>query len=148
VIRIYASLYLWVAGHFAEKHFAERHYANGPFAERTLCTAIMTHLPLCTANDHIMVILHNGWELHSSETSHSPKHFDEIISLFSADCPFGKLSVGEHVRPAKRLRGLLMLRSSEGIVCESWQSRIATGDIYSVDLKKMKFGDYSKATTF
>jgi hypothetical protein len=73
----------------------------------------MTHLPLRTANDHIMVILQNGWELHSSETSHSPKHFDEITSLFSADCPFGKLSVREHVRSAKRLRGLLMLRSSE-----------------------------------
>jgi hypothetical protein len=25
--------------------------------------------------------------------SHSPKHFDEITSLFSASCPFGKLSV-------------------------------------------------------
>ena len=32
---------------------------------------------------------------------HSPKHFDEIASLFSASCPFGKLSVRENVRSAK-----------------------------------------------
>jgi hypothetical protein len=57
---------------------------------------------LCTANDHIMIILHNGWELYSWEMSHSPKHFDEITSLFSASCPFGKLSVRQNVRSAKR----------------------------------------------
>ena len=34
--------------------------------------------------------------------SHSPKHFDEITSLFSASCPFGKLSVRQNVRSAKR----------------------------------------------
>jgi hypothetical protein len=33
---------------------------------------------------------------------HSPKHFDEITSLFSASCPFGKLSVQQNVRSAKR----------------------------------------------
>ena len=32
---------------------------------------------------------------------HSPKHFDEIASLFSASCPFGKLSVRHNVRSAK-----------------------------------------------
>ena len=30
--------------------------------------------------------------------SHSPKHFDEIPSLFSASCPFGKMSVRQNVR--------------------------------------------------
>jgi hypothetical protein len=73
-----------------------------------LCTAICTWL--CTANDHyallmsngyIMVILHNGWELQSWEMRHSPKLFDEIVSLFSASCPFGKLSVRQNVRSAK-----------------------------------------------
>jgi hypothetical protein len=34
--------------------------------------------------------------------SHSPKHFDEITSLFSASCPFGKLSVRQNIRSAKR----------------------------------------------
>jgi hypothetical protein len=34
--------------------------------------------------------------------SHSPKHFYEITSLFSASCPFGKLSVRQNVRSAKR----------------------------------------------
>ena len=48
-----------------------------------------------------MVILHNGWELQSWEMRHSPKHFDEIASLFSASCPFGKLSVRQNVRSAK-----------------------------------------------
>jgi hypothetical protein len=48
-----------------------------------------------------MVILPNGWELHSWEMSHSPKHFYEITSLFSASCPFGKLSVRQNVRSAK-----------------------------------------------
>jgi hypothetical protein len=33
---------------------------------------------------------------------HSPKHFDERTSLFSASCPFGKLSVWQNVRSAKR----------------------------------------------
>jgi hypothetical protein len=33
---------------------------------------------------------------------HSPKYFDEIASLFSASCPFGKLSVRQNVRSAKR----------------------------------------------
>jgi hypothetical protein len=37
--------------------------------------------------------------------SHSPKHFDEITSLFSAICHFGKLSVRQNVRSAKRLFG-------------------------------------------
>jgi hypothetical protein len=49
-----------------------------------------------------MVILHYGWELHSWKMSHSPKHFDEITSLFSAKCPFGKTSVRQNVRSAKR----------------------------------------------
>jgi hypothetical protein len=30
-----------------------------------------------------------------------PKHFDKITSLFSASCPFGKLSVRQDVRSAK-----------------------------------------------
>jgi hypothetical protein len=34
---------------------------------------------------------------------HSPKHFDEITSLFSASSPFGKLSVRQNVRSAKCL---------------------------------------------
>jgi hypothetical protein len=33
---------------------------------------------------------------------HSPKLFDEIVSLFSASCPLGKLSVRQNVRSAKR----------------------------------------------
>jgi hypothetical protein len=37
--------------------------------------------------------------------SHSPKHFDEITALFSAICHFGKLSVRQNVRSAKRLFG-------------------------------------------
>ena len=36
---------------------------------------------------------------------HSPKHFDEIASLFSASSPFGKLSVRQNVRSAKRPSG-------------------------------------------
>jgi hypothetical protein len=35
----------------------------------------------------------------------SPKHFDEITSLFSAKCPFGKMSVRQNVRSAKCLFG-------------------------------------------
>ena len=31
---------------------------------------------------------------------HSPKLFDEIVSLFSASCPFGKLSVRQNARSA------------------------------------------------
>ena len=32
---------------------------------------------------------------------HSPKLFEEIVSLFSASCPFGKLSVRQNARSAK-----------------------------------------------
>jgi hypothetical protein len=56
-----------------------------------------------------MVILPNGWELHSWEMSHSPKHFYEITGklsfrqvVLSANCPFGKMSVRQNVRSAKR----------------------------------------------
>ena len=34
--------------------------------------------------------------------SNSHKQFNEITSLFSASCPFGKLSVRQNVRSAKR----------------------------------------------
>ena len=34
--------------------------------------------------------------------SHNPQNFDEITSLFSASCPFVKLSVRQNVRSAKR----------------------------------------------
>ena len=44
--------------------------------------------------------------------SHSPKHFDEITSLFSASCPFGKLSVRENVRSAKRPFGKMSVRQN------------------------------------
>jgi hypothetical protein len=58
--------------------------------------------------DHIIAILHNGWGLHSWEMSHSPKHFLEIISLFSESCPFekrpfDKMSVRQNVGSAKCL---------------------------------------------
>jgi hypothetical protein len=78
--------------------------ANDP-----LCTA---NDSLCTANDNIMVILHYGWELHSWKMSHSPKHFDEITSLFSASCPFGKLSVRQNVCSAKRPFGKMSVRQN------------------------------------
>ena len=44
--------------------------------------------------------------------SHSPKHFDEITSLFSASCPFGKLSVRQNVRSAKRPFGKTSVRQN------------------------------------
>ena len=59
-----------------------------------------------------MVILHNGWELHSWEMRHSPKHFGEITSLFSASCPFGKLSIRQNVRSAKRPFGKMSVRQN------------------------------------
>jgi hypothetical protein len=59
----------------------------------------------------LTVILHNGWELQSWEMRHSPKHFDEIASLFSASCPFGKLSVRQNVRSAKRPFGIMSFKA-------------------------------------
>ena len=41
--------------------------------------------------------------------SHSPKHFDEITTLFSASCPFGKLSVRQNVCSAKHLFGKMTI---------------------------------------
>jgi hypothetical protein len=61
--------------------------------------AITTHYALLTTM-HIMVILHNGWEKLRNEAQ--SETFDEIASLFSASCPFGKLSVRQNVRSAKR----------------------------------------------
>jgi hypothetical protein len=45
--------------------------------------------------------------------SHSPKHFDEITTLFSASCPFGKLSVRQNVCSAKRLFGETSVRQND-----------------------------------
>ena len=45
--------------------------------------------------------------------SHRPKHFDEIISLFSASCPFGKLSVRQNVRSSKCPFGKTSVRQND-----------------------------------
>ena len=97
IVFVYACLFtIWRQNTFLtnESSAAQTSYQYSIW----LCTA---NDPLCTANDHIMVILHNGCELQSWEMRHSPKHFDEIASLFSASCPFGKLSVRQNVRSAK-----------------------------------------------
>ena len=45
--------------------------------------------------------------------SHSPKHCDEITSLFSTSCPFGELSVRQNVRSAKYPFGKTSVRQND-----------------------------------
>ena len=71
--------------------------------------------------------------------SHSPKHFDEITSLFSASCPFGKLSVRQNVRSAKRPFGKTSVRQN----VRRQNVRSAKCPFGKMSFGKMSFGKVS-----
>jgi hypothetical protein len=73
----------------------------------------------------------------TTDKKRGPKHFHEITSLFSASCPFGKMSIRQNVRSVKR-------PSAMGVVLvEEYEKMTGT---YFAEFVKKNFQHYYRAS--